>query len=66
MLYGKDVKDVSFGAIFLRAGIFISQIDGDGLYSYEGKAHKKFALDLLINCVRTGVFSWTCHKKSIK
>jgi hypothetical protein len=31
------VNDVSDGAIFLRAGIFISQIDGDGLYSYEGR-----------------------------
>ena len=35
--YGNEVKDVSAGAIFLRAGITISPIDSDGLYSYEGK-----------------------------
>jgi hypothetical protein len=31
------VKEVSAGAIFLSAGIFISPIDGEGLYSYDGK-----------------------------
>jgi hypothetical protein len=35
--YGNEVKDVSVGAIFLREGITISPIDGDDLYSYEGK-----------------------------
>jgi hypothetical protein len=43
------VNDVSLGAIFLRAGIFISQIDGHGLYSYDGNTCRKSALDLLIN-----------------
>jgi hypothetical protein len=31
------VKDVSVGAIFLRAGIVISPIDRDELYEYDGK-----------------------------
>ena len=66
MLYGNEVNDVSFGAIFLSAGMIISPIDGDGLYEYDGRTWRNSAFDLLINWPRTGVFSWICQRKSMR